>query len=346
MNYIKGFDSLRAISIIFVMITHLGLEKYVKDNFPSINTNIFSLINGSTGVRIFFVLSGFLITSILLSEKIRKGNINFRIFYIRRFLRLLPPLIIFFSTVYMLMKLGYIWHSRNALLFSFFYLYNFVPNQYYTGELGHTWSLAVEEQFYFTWPFIINYVTNNKKLIFLGLWIIVLCALFAYSYPHINSLKNYKPIRWFFPAVGPIILGCILATVNNIYPARLEAIISNNKLILIFGLIIFISPIHPFAVMKKISFLIQSFGVCLFLIWIYYNQESILTNFLENRLLSYIGKISYGLYLYQGIFLRTGPSGILAIQQFPLNIFLTFIVAIVSYEFIERPILRHKKRFR
>ena len=67
---------------------------------------------------------------------------------------------------------------------------------------------------------------------------------------------------------------------------------------------------------------------------------------LENRLLSYIGKISYGLYLYQGIFLKTGPSGILAIQQFPLNIFLTFIVAIISYEFIEKPILRYKKRFR
>jgi peptidoglycan/LPS O-acetylase OafA/YrhL len=98
--------------------------------------------------------------------------------------------------------------------------------------------------------------------------------------------------------------------------------------------------------MKKISFLIQPLGVCLFLIWIYYNQESILTNLLENRLLSYIGKISYGLYLYQGIFLRTGPSGILAIQQFPLNIILTFIVAIFSYEFIEKPILRYKKRFR
>ena len=159
-------------------------------------------------------------------------------------------------------------------------------------------------------------------------------------------MKEYRPIRWFFPAVGPIILGCILATVNNIYPARLEAIISNNKLILIFGLIIFILPIYPFSVLDKISFLIQPLGVCLFLIWIYYNQDSILTNLLENRLLSYIGKISYGLYLYQGIFLRTGPSGFLAIQQFPLNIFLTFIVAIISYEFIEKPILRHKKRFR
>ena len=173
-----------------------------------------------------------------------------------------------------------------------------------------------------------------------------MCALFAYFYPHINSLKNYRPIRWFFPAVGPIIFGCILATVNNVYPVRLEAITRNNKLILIFGLIFFISPIYPFSVMKKISFLIQPLGVCLFLIWIYYNQESILTNLLENRLLSYIGKISYGLYLYQGIFLRTGPSGILAIQQFPLNIILTFIVTIFSYEFIEKPILRYKKRFR
>ena len=87
-------------------------------------------------------------------------------------------------------------------------------------------------------------------------------------------------------------------------------------------------------------------GICLILIWTYYNQESVLTNLLENRLLRYIGKISYGLYLYQGIFLRTGPGGILTIQQFPLDIILTFIVAIISYELLEKPILRYKNNFK
>ena len=82
------------------------------------------------------------------------------------------------------------------------------------------------------------------------------------------------------------------------------------------------------------------------LIWTYYNQESVLTNLLENRLLRYIGKISYGLYLYQGVFLMTGPYGVLTIQQFPLNIILTFIVAIISYELLEKPILRYKNNFK
>ena len=341
MNYIKGFDGLRAISIIFVMLSHLGIEKFVKDNYPSINTDIFSIIDAHLGVTIFFVLSGFLITSILLSEKVRIGYINFKIFYFRRFLRLLPPLIIFFTAVYTLMSTGHIWHTSEALLYSFFYLYNFVPNQYYTGELGHTWSLAVEEQFYFTWPFLINYVNNNKKLIYLGFWIIFLCILFTYSYPYIHLLKDYRPIRWFIPAVGPIIFGCILATVNNSYPYRLETITRNNRLVLILGLVL----LFPFALIDKMKYQTQPLGICLILIWTYYNQESVLTNLLENRLLRYIGKISYGLYLYQGLFLRTGPGGVLTIQQFPLNIILTFVVAIISYESFEKPILRYKNNF-
>ena len=93
----------------------------IPDNYPSMNTDIFLLINGHTGVTIFFVLSGFLITSILLSEKVRNLHINFKIFYFRRFLRLLPPLIIFFTAVYTLMSTGHIWHTSEALLYSFFY---------------------------------------------------------------------------------------------------------------------------------------------------------------------------------------------------------------------------------
>ena len=182
------------------------------------------------------------------------------------------------------MSTGHIWHTSEALLYSFFYLYNFVPNQYYTGELGHTWSLAVEEQFYFTWPFLINYVNNNKKLIYLGFWIIFLCILFTYSYPYIHLFKDYRPIRWFIPAVGPIIFGCILATVNNSYPYRLETITRNNRLVLILGLVL----LFPFALIDKMKYQTQPLGICLILIWTYYNQESVLTNLLENRLLRYI----------------------------------------------------------
>ena len=84
----------------------------------------------------------------------------------------------------------------------------------------------------------------------------------------------------------------------------------------------------------------------MFLVWVLYNQENRITILLDNKILNYIGKISYGLYVYQGLFLGTGPGGNLIIQQFPLNIGLTVVIAILSYEFVEKPILTLKSRFK
>src|ERR1035437_4011289 len=98
MKYIRGFDGLRAFSIVFVLITHLGFWiNHGIDNFE------YSLVfKGSSGVYIFFALSGFLITSILLREKEKNGHINFKNFFIRRFLRLLPTLLIFYMVLFLL----------------------------------------------------------------------------------------------------------------------------------------------------------------------------------------------------------------------------------------------------
>src|SRR6476661_8597167 len=97
MRYIKGFDGLRGISIILVLLNHLWLpQAFSEDSFLRKNYFLFS---GNAGVMIFFTLSGFLITLLLLREKMGNGQINFRKFFTRRFLRLLPPLIIFYLIV-------------------------------------------------------------------------------------------------------------------------------------------------------------------------------------------------------------------------------------------------------
>jgi peptidoglycan/LPS O-acetylase OafA/YrhL len=95
----------------------------------------------------------------------------------------------------------------------------------------------------------------------------------------------------------------------------------------------------------ELTVLFQSIGVSILLIYIYYNQDKKIVDILNNKYLSYIGKISYGIYVYQGLFLRTGPGGKLWIQQLPQNLILTFLVAILSYHFLERPVLKLKKRF-
>ena len=344
MKYIKGFDSLRAFSIIFVIITHLGLYTLLPDS-DFIRDRLWKLFSGTTGVQIFFTLSGFLITTILFAEKERNGRINFKNFYIRRFIRLLPPLIVFYIIMGFLMSFGYLNTNIIGFLFSFFYVYNFIPNRFYTGEIGHTWSLAVEEQFYLTWPFIVNFVKRKFSFSIIIFITLILCIIAYYVFPKIDALKSFKHYRWFIPAIAPIMVGSyfsVLYKFNMIRPALLE----KKQYLILLAILLFIFPLYTPMALMEIAPIFQASGISMFLIWIIYSQDSKFVALLDNKLLSYIGKISYGLYVYQGIFLRTSPGGKLAIQEFPLNICLTVAVALLSYELLEKPILKLKKKFK
>ena len=107
----------------------------------------------------------------------------------------------------------------------------------------------------------------------------------------------------------------------------------------------YLFPLYCPEQLLVVSPAIQSFGIGLFLIWIINNQKSKFIKVWNVAPLRYIGKISYGLYIYQGLFLGTGAGGKILIQQFPLNIGLTIVAAILSFEFYEKRILKLKKKF-
>lgn len=354
MKYIRGFDGLRAISILLVLITHLGLYNYLGD-YDFINERIKPIVSGFTGVLIFFSISGFLITTILLREKNTYGRIGFKNFYSRRFLRLLPPLILFYAAIILLIKFDFLQGSKTGLLFSIFYLYNFVPNEFYTKELGHTWSLAVEEQFYLLWPFAVAFVYRLKNILKLILIVVLLCGAAYYILPEISFYSegkefllkdNFKLYRWFIPAVGAIMIGAAGAVVLDQHATELRGRLKGNHFILFIAALFFLSPLYFPSVLLTLYPLTEPVGTVLFLMWLYYNQESNICGILENKALRYIGKISYGIYVYQGLFLTTGPAGQLFIQQFPQNLLLTFAAAILSYELLEKPVLKLKNKFR
>ncbi|TWO34382.1 acyltransferase [Seonamhaeicola sediminis] len=285
MKYIKGYDSLRAISILMVITSHLGSYKMLP-NFDFIQVRVWSLISGSTGVLIFFTLSGFLITSILFEEKKHRGYINLKKFYIRRFLRLLPPLVIFYSIIILIMLFKLIKPNFEGLLLSIFYAYNFVPEKLYTVEIGHTWSLAVEEQFYITWPIIVIYLKKVKHLIYAAIIVVGLCLGFALVYSELGGFRsNFKPFRWFIPAVGPIMLGCLFSVLNFKYISKVPYLLKRNKLIFWMSLIFFLCPTYIPISYMVVSFIFQAVGVSIFLVWIYYNQNSSLVNVLHNKAL-------------------------------------------------------------
>ena len=353
-KYIKGFNGLRAVSILLVLITHLGFLDSLAQTYSLFAQRVEPLINGIAGVNIFFALSGFLITRILLLEKQKHDNISLGHFYIRRFLRLFPPLIIYTISIFILAKLHLIEKSSQiGVIFSILYIYNFIPNKFYTSELGHTWSLGVEEQFYLVWPFIVNYFRQFGTIIF-SILIIILCLLanlylynLSISYHHkLYFLKDiFKLSRWFIPAVAPIIVGTIFSYGGIIYQNTFKKIFENNRYLIIISLLFYLSPLYLFSSVLIFSYIIQSAGISILLLWILYNQNSIVVNIFEFKPLEYVGKISYGIYIYHGLFIRTGPGGNLWIQKYPINVLLTFGVAIISFEFVEKKVLLYKSRF-
>jgi peptidoglycan/LPS O-acetylase OafA/YrhL len=349
--YIRGFDGLRALSILMVVLTHLGVYDALPEN--SFNKNLLNTITGTVGVTIFFSISGFLITTLLMNEKYRTGTISYKNFIIRRFLRLLPTLIFFYLTVLYLIISGQLDIKYTALLISICYLYNFVPARLYFSELGHTWSLGVEEQFYVFWPLLMLRFRKNRILIIAFVLVILAIIIttiipyvnFVYKNKHLNINDVFWVHRWFIPAIAPIMIGSAFAVLNFHNEWQLKTRIAQRGSVIIALVFIFAAFITPDAVSKYL-FIIQAFGFAILLTYIFNQQSSVFTNFLELKPLAFIGKISYGIYVWQGLFLRTGPGGSLWIQQFPQNISLTLIVAVTSYYTIEKMALKWKQKFK
>ena len=350
---IKGFDSLRAIYILLVLMTHLGLYRYFEFN-SFLKSRVWLLCSGLTGVQIFFTISGFLISHLLYREKQRNDKINIKHFFVRRFIRLLPPLILFYIIMLLTMFLGFIPQNNIGLLFSVCYLYNFIPNLFYSGELGHMWSLSVEEQFYLFWPFVLAAVSSYKKIFWGTLFLLILCLIGTYIIPTwtLHYKTNSFPLnttfqleRWFIPAIAPVMIGALTATVLNFKYDWIQKIIARGMSVLIVAILLFLSPLFLPAEMLPISNFFQSIGVGMILLLLYFNQESKAVNYFNYKWLAYFGKISYGIYVYQGFFLRTGPGGSLWVQQYPVNVICTILLAVLSYEYYEKKILKLKLRF-
>lgn len=353
-QYIKGFDGLRGVSIIFVLLTHLGLHDLLPNN-DFIKLRLWQLISGFTGVFIFFVISGFLITVLLSEEKQTRGKIDIKRFFFRRFLRLAPLLFCFYIVVAILMFFKTIPVSFIGLLTSIIYLYNFIPYSFYTFELGHTWSLAVEEQFYLLWPFIINKM-HLTKVVVTALVVITLCCLFIYIRPyltytitygnHSQSLNRlFKLERWFLPAVGPVMIGSIAALLFRYKSKFMLLLMGKSKTALLIAIVLFITPLWMPLYVFPYLFLFQSAGISIFICLIRFYQNNCVVNFLEFKPLAYVGKLSYGIYVWQGLFLTTGPQEELFIQRFPQNLILTFSCALLSYYTIEAYALSLKNKF-
>jgi peptidoglycan/LPS O-acetylase OafA/YrhL len=334
-EHIPALDGLRGLAILFVLLLHLFNYGFLHNWFSW----------GWMGVDLFFVLSGFLITSILIDTKHKKGFI--KSFLLRRALRTLPlyygVLIIFAfiaphfgPTAWFSKYQIFFWtHTSNFLFF----------NKGFFRPLGHFWSLALEEQFYLVWPFIVL-VANCKQLI--GIAIVFVMVSIGLRMTIDNPIVTYGlPLAH----VDGLSIGAIIAI---LYRLNREALFRYSKLalgvccLLFLGCLFFNRSLeYDHRAPLMITIVSLFFGAIL----ITSLRSPMVKNILTNKVLLFFGKYSYGMYVFNSIFFHfsnwAGAERLTGNQRLIVcsGLFLVIIVtSVLSYRLFEDRFLRMKKR--
>lgn len=323
-NRIPSLDGLRAFSIALVLLAHLAGTRGYPQNWMTQALRY----SAHFGVTIFFVISGFLITRLLLKEHEKSGQVSLLAFYRRRTFRIFPAAYFYIACITLV-----------AAPFAHPYLLQALTyTMCYTGParpwlLGHLWSLSVEEQFYLLWPTVFALYFGRKK--YFAWAVVFLAPLFRM----IAVRFGYDDIGFYFPTVADsIAAGCLLAIY---YPEiqRRGAWITRPWVTI--G-IIAATVLVQYRIAISFRLPIYFGGVVAFMIaLVIFSTVERPPAILNNGPIIFIGTLSYSLYLWQQPFLdRTSSSPLCA---FPLNLFLTFVAAYASYRLVERPMLRFQK---
>lgn len=348
-SYRKDIDGLRAVAVLFVIAFHI---------WPKLFTG------GFVGVDIFFTISGFLITSII-NRELGSGHFSFRGFYARRIKRILPVfyLVVLSTTVIawrLLLPNDFMLFIR-SLMYSVCYASNiffgFTKSYFETSAnsypLLHTWSLSVEEQYYFIWPVVlygINKFYNNVRLKLLISIIIFLLSLVLSIYlsSRNNALAYYTVITRSFE----LMIGSILAIITGILSNKSHLLINNNKsgIFGVIGLLVIVYSaitINEYTPYPSYYALLPTVGTAMVIFAGVLNPNNVVSRILSARLFVFIGLISYSLYMWHWpilAFLHYYYQEIPNQLNF-IAVFATFVLSIGSYFLVEIKIKTLKMSF-
>ncbi len=290
------------------------------------------------GVRIFFVISGYLITNLLLEEIKQFGNVSLPLFYARRALRILPAFLLFVAALVILNHFAIIRLPPGDLLFVLTYTENFNPRSVWYS--GHLWSLSVEEQFYFLWPLALRFLSPRS---WTGIALLAFFSNISFGVFHrlfgvrLFGLNPAEQIFAFPFVCGPIAVGCLLAIweepIRRI-GGRLWVHAAGISLI---PLILIADTFSK----EPMSSAALDLLLTLFVARCVFNPEDIVGRFLNLSPTKFIGKLSYSLYLWQELFFHFS-----FMPMFPLNVMGTAGLASASYFLLEKPFLRLRSGLR
>ncbi len=363
--YFTNLNALRFLAAFLVIIHHIEQLKSIfsLDNLWNKTSFLSTLVRfvGPQGVILFFVLSGFLITNLLLVEEDKTGGVDVSKFYVRRVLRIWPLyFLIVILAVFVIPYIQYfewpgfslervqsnLWGKLSLYLFFFA---NLVLSQFgIIPYASQTWSVGTEEQFYLVWPLVIRFVKKNRMLLFVSVYVgyntikLLLHSGLLVSLPHIGLFKSF----WSGFAIDNMAIGAFFA--YCLFKGGNLAQFWLSKWVLPLSIFLFVacfyfSP-HFFHLRKIYPFV---YGILV--LNLVANKS--LKGLFEIQPFKYLGKISYGLYMYHPIAITIAIKSsiffptITNLYIYIVSITLSICVASLSYHYFESWFLKFKDKF-
>ncbi len=351
---IPSLDGLRGVAVLLVVAAHLGImgsaEHFLVKRHQALLGGLFRVDAGDLGVSIFFVISGFLITTLLV-KGLDRGERGLGRFYLRRFFRIFPPYYVYLAVV------GALWASHRvpmvegAFVSSIAYVSNYYPyglsHPESTGWLvGHTWSLSLEEQFYLLWPACLIFL-GRRRAAWLGVALLALVPLSRLLTLHLLAGTAYagQVNRMFHTRVDTIMAGCVLALVGS-FPAVQRMLVAGLRhawtgaVALVLLWLVLRAGFAGGSTVSSLALSVEAWLLAYLVAFAVANARTLTGRLLNWRPLRHLGVISYGLYLWQQLF--DGPVHLLQHRWLlPVAI---LGAAEASYWLVERPSYRVRDR--
>jgi peptidoglycan/LPS O-acetylase OafA/YrhL len=343
---IPSLDGLRAVAILLVCLHHLAEQ----ENSPLRRLQNLGL--GPLGVRIFFVISGMLITRLLLREREKTGAISLHRFYIRRALRIFPAMWFYVAVIALLSAAGIVLLHGSDFLYALTYSANY--STHLSWFLGHIWSLSVEEQFYLLWPLILCFVRPQAGTR-AALLAIVFAPLFRLSI--LLLFPKWPYLYWFPTTCDAIATGCLLSLLPSgrwrqmiarsiasrwFIAAPFAVLLVNAARYRIEWVFIANGKGHLFILLDTVGVTFINCAIALIVERVITVPHDFFGQVLNLPMTVWLGKISYSLYLWQELFII--PRAPNWITRFPANFVAALCAASFSYYLIELPVLQLRKR--
>lgn len=364
--FFPSLNGIRALAASMVIVHHIEMVK------SNMGMSVYKLPGdiGGLGVTLFFVLSGFLITYLLFAEQQQTGTIQIKNFYIRRILRIWP--LYYLIVVLSFFLFSQVIYPEGMAELQKHYWIKFVLNIFLMANVSHAcigkvplgsnlWSVGTEEQFYLIWPWLVKKLKSNGVPLLIAIMVILgLSRILLSQYVYAGALEGTRRYMFFLLQflnlfrIDCMAMGALGAWILFFKKGQILKFIFHKATQVIVWIACITSFVMGITYFDTMNHIIYSFFFIIILMNLAANKSTMVS--LENKVLNFLGKISYGLYVYHFIavivilkllnkYIQFNNAAIQNIVIYVFVFVLSIVISSLSYRFIEKPLLRMKSRF-